>query len=300
MNGLPDPGSSLLPHHLRQSLRRFQIVVQTGTTHGGVGERRSRSKGEGIEFEDFRPYAFGDDMRRLDPHVYSRLGQPVIRQYNVPERLAVTILVDLSASMDFGAPAKAEVAKAVAAGLALCALAGGDTVRCGVLGDGSVEWFPRLSGAGRFDDLHAWLAGRGVGGAPELSRAVAAAKPDLPAGGVCVLIGDMWGDDADRALDHLREADQDPIVVRVLAPEELDPAAYGNGPVRFVDSETGDEVEIDLEPAAIEAYAEHLGARSARLREHVLASQGRLVDVSTAVPVADVFERHLQAAQVIK
>src|SRR5690606_10297229 len=155
---------SLLSPQLRQSLGRTRIVAGRAIARGGVGERKSRTKGEGIEFEDFRPYAFGDDLRRLDPHVHARLGQNVIRQYNVPERLSVSILLDTSESMTFGEPKKSQVALGVTTGLALCSLTGSDTVRCGALRDDTVDWYSRLSGAGRLEELEAWLTGRRFNG----------------------------------------------------------------------------------------------------------------------------------------
>jgi len=291
--------STLLPATVRQALRRCRLLTNGASTHGGVGERRSRSKGEGLEFEDFRPYAFGDDMGRLPPHVYARLGQPVMRQYNVAERLAVTLLVDLTASMAFGSPAKADVGKAIVVGMALCALANGDAVRCGALGDAGLEWFPRLSGAGRLEELEGWLASRPVGGGQDLGAAVTAARPMLPAGGLCVLVSDMWTEDLDAVLDVMAEAGQDLVLVRVLTPEELAPSARSTGPVRLTDSETGEEVEVELGPQAVASYLEHLRSRTASLRERVLAHRGRFVDVSTEVPISDVFERHMRAAQVV-
>lgn len=292
--------SDLLPAGLRLALRRYLLVAQTASTHGGVGERRSRKKGEGIEFEDFRPYAFGDDVRRVDPHVYVRLGQPVVRQYNVTERLTVTMLVDLSASMAFGTPAKADVARAVALGLAICALANSDTVRCGCLNADGAEWYPRLSGAGRIDELEAWLMSRSVGGHVDIASAVAHARPELPYGGIGVIVSDLWADEADRAIDALAAAGQDVIVVRVLSQEEVDPSVYGSGPVRLMDSESGEEVEIELGPSALASYVERMSERSRALRDRVIAHQGRLVDVTTGVPVVDVFERHMREAQVIR
>lgn len=296
----PTTRGGLLPAGLRLALRRYRIVAQTASTHGGVGERRSRNKGEGIEFEDFRPYAFGDDARRIDPHVYARLGQPVIRQYNVAESLAVTLFVDLSASMAFGTPAKADYARALTTGLAICALANADTARCCCLGGGGVAWFPRLSGAGRLDDLEAWLAARRVGGHLDLGVAVQGVRAELPSGGLAVLVSDLWTEDGVEAIDALAAAGQDVIVVRVLAPEEVDPAGYGYGSMRFMDSESGEEVEVELGPAAISTYRQRLAERSHALRERVLAHQGRLVDVSTDVPIADVFERRMRDARVIR
>lgn len=292
--------SPLLSNYLKHNLRRLRFVVQSGATTGGVGERRSKNKGEGIEFEDFRPYTPGDDMRRIDPHIYSRLGQLAIRQYNVSERITVTILVDLSASMGFGAPDKSNVSLALAAGLALCALASGDAVRCGVLTEERVSWFPQLDGTGRFDELERWLIEQPTGGPQRLLSALETAASKLPFGGICVLLGDLWDERLEDACDLLLSAGQDLVFLRVLSREEVDPHSLGTGPVRFVDLETGDEVEVDLLDWAFDEYERRFAAWTERLRGMILKRHGRFVDVPTDTSIYDVFQRHLRAANVIR
>lgn len=300
MTGSSRSRSGLISDQLRQRLRRFQVVAQSAATQGGVGDRRSRSKGEGIEFEDFRDYVFGDDMRRVDPHVFARLGQPVIRQYNVSERLSITLLVDLSASMDFGSPPKAEVARALAAGLSLCSLAHGDAVHCGVFDGANLDWYPRLTGYARFGDLEAWLVDRPTGATKGTSRPLHLHRTALPAGGIGVLISDLWGDDVLRWIDTMKEAGHELIVIRVLAPEELDPERLGSRSARFVDSESGEEVEVDLVPATVASYREHMRARTQEISDLVLEREGRFVDVSSDTPLTELFERRLREHQVIR
>lgn len=291
---------SLLSPQLRQSLGRSRVVAGSAVARGGVGERKSRTKGEGIEFEDFRPYAFGDDLRRLDPHVHARLGQNVIRQYNVPERLSVAILVDTSESMIVGGPEKSRVALGIAAGLALCSLKGSDTVCCGALVGGSVDWYPRLSGAGRMDELEAWLAHRRFGGRVDLLAALSSAVATLPRHGLLIIVSDMWFDDVAAAMDLLADADQSVIVVRVLAPQEADPRLYAAGPVRVVDAETGEEIEIELGDASVEAYKRLFSASAEELRERVIGIGGRLAGVTSDADLSDVFQRTFRQVGIIR
>src|SRR5262245_21388406 len=66
------------------------------------GERRSRKVGESLEFADFRPYAQGDDLRRIDWNLYGRLEKLFLKLFLAEEDLSVYLLVDGSRSMDFG------------------------------------------------------------------------------------------------------------------------------------------------------------------------------------------------------
>src|SRR5690606_20908473 len=98
--------SRLLPPEVRRELDRLRLRPVSALPTAGVGERRSRAVGSGLEFADFRSYQAGDDIRYLDRHVMARLGQKVIRQYSVDKQLQVTFIVDASASMACGEQSK--------------------------------------------------------------------------------------------------------------------------------------------------------------------------------------------------
>jgi uncharacterized protein (DUF58 family) len=291
---------SLIPDRLRQVLRRYQLLTHGAVASSGVGNRRSRTKGEGIEFEDFKDYAIGDDMRRVDPHVFARLGQHVVRQYNAAGRINVVLLVDISPSMEFGDPSKADVALSLAAGLALCSLSHGDSVRCGVFTERGTEWYPTVSSAGRFEELDLWLAGsRFRPTSPVQGRGFflpSEARPD----NLVIIISDVWGGPVSQVVADLAGIGADLVLIRVLAAEERDPSGLGTGSLRLVDSESGDEVEIDLGNEAITSYLSHLESSSKGLRDLVQGRGGRFVDIDTATPLNQIFERQLREAQVIR
>src|SRR5512147_2633982 len=70
------------------------------------GERRSRNKGQSVEFVDFRPYLKGDDLRRIDWNLYGRLERYYIKLFEEEEDLSLYVLLDCSASMSYGTPSK--------------------------------------------------------------------------------------------------------------------------------------------------------------------------------------------------
>ena len=81
------------------------------------GERISKQKGISLEFADYREYSPGDDLRHLDWSILGRLDRATIRTYQDEDDLAVYILLDCSASMDFGQPLKFAMAQQCAAAL---------------------------------------------------------------------------------------------------------------------------------------------------------------------------------------
>lgn len=171
---------SLLPADLREALTQARLNALGARSIHGIGERVSRDKGAGLEFADHRGYQPGDDMRHLDVSVYSRLRQPVVRQFHPERQLDVVLLVDGTASMDFGTPNKFVFATRVAAGLACAGLAGSDRVTVGVVGSGSLQASRRFSGTHRFHELSAWLEEREPSGHLDLEEALEVALPNSP------------------------------------------------------------------------------------------------------------------------
>src|SRR5687768_3577492 len=116
-------GSLLEPDFIRR-LARLRILVRRRFAGAAGGARRSTRRGSSAEFADHRPYAFGDDVRRIDWNAYARLEELVLRLYVAEEDLTLYLLVDASRSLDHGTPPKIDVAKRVAAALAYVALSG--------------------------------------------------------------------------------------------------------------------------------------------------------------------------------
>jgi uncharacterized protein (DUF58 family) len=265
-----------------------------------VGERRSSQRGEGIEFEEHRRYQSGDDMRRIDPHLYARFGAPFVREYNVGRQLTVTILLDASRSMAAGAPAKFDVARDIATGLALVALTSLDAVQSGVWCNDRLEWRPRSSGRARLDDLERWWATFTPNGSSDVLAAVRRLEPELPRRGLAVVISDLWSESARSAIDALAAAEQSVLVIQTLAAEELDPARYGLDAITMIDSESGEEVDVTLSPDRLTRYSQLLDGWTEVHRQRSLASRGSLARVTNEQTIDDVFLRVLPAIGVVR
>src|SRR5687767_11186908 len=81
------------------------------------GERRSKRRGQSVEFADYRNYVVGDDLRFIDWNVYARLERLFLKLFLEEEDLALYLLCDMSRSTDYGNPNKAYYVKQVAAAL---------------------------------------------------------------------------------------------------------------------------------------------------------------------------------------
>src|SRR5688500_222542 len=110
------------------------------------GERRSKRKGQSVEFADYRNYVKGDDLRHRDWKLYARLDRLFLRLFMDEEALHLYLLIDNSLSMDFGSPTKLHYAKQVAAALAFIGLVNMDRVLIEAFNDRLVQSMPAARG----------------------------------------------------------------------------------------------------------------------------------------------------------
>ena len=119
---------SLLTPELLRRLEQFQLLAARRAKSSSKGERRSKARGQSVEFADHRNYVLGDDFRYLDWNLYGRLDRLFLKLYEEERELPVRIFLDASESMTFGEPRKFDFARQVAAAIGYVALCGFDRV----------------------------------------------------------------------------------------------------------------------------------------------------------------------------
>src|SRR5215813_6531480 len=125
------PDQPLFDETTRRKLEQLMLAGSRVRAGAIKGERRSTKRGTSIEFADYRNYAPGDDLRRLDWNIYARLDRPLTKVYEDEEDLAVHLILDTSASMDWpeqgdSALNKFTYARRLIAGLAYVSLVTND------------------------------------------------------------------------------------------------------------------------------------------------------------------------------
>src|SRR5438094_10379979 len=131
------PNALLTPELLRR-LEHLQLLAARRAKSSAKGERRSRARGQSVEFADHRSYVPGDDFRYLDWNLFGRLDKLFLKLYEEERELPVRIFLDASESMTFGEPRKFDFARQVGAAVGYVALCGFDRV--------SVIPFPNAQG----------------------------------------------------------------------------------------------------------------------------------------------------------
>src|SRR6516164_7785523 len=140
------PSQSLLEPQFLARLEQLELVSRKIFLGRLKGERRSKRKGQSVEFADYRNYVVGDDLRFLDWNLYARLDRLFLRLFMEEEDLHFTILLDNSLSMGFGTPTKLHYARQVAAALGFVGLVNLDRVVIEVFNDRLTQSLPPLRG----------------------------------------------------------------------------------------------------------------------------------------------------------
>lgn len=132
----------MLSTELIRKIRQIEIRTRHLVNESFAGEYHSVFKGRGMEFDEVRPYLPGDEIRMIDWNVTARMGQPYVKRYKEERELTVMLMVDASASGDFGSVNrfKRDLAAELTAVLAFAATTNNDKVGLMIFTD-QVELF---------------------------------------------------------------------------------------------------------------------------------------------------------------
>lgn len=242
-----------------KKLERLALYGSKLVQGGTGGNRRSKAKGSAIEFSDFREYTLGDDYRSIDWNAYARFERLFVKLYMEEREAYITIFLDCSASMDQGDPNKGILAKQLAAVFAYIALANYDRVGIAAINDRVTGELPYFSGKPGFSRTLGFLDELPFNGNTSLKQAIEAYGPLRGKRGISILISDFLSRDGyQEALQYLKYQQQDVVVIQILSPQELDPGLAGA--LRLLDVETGQPVEVEVTPHALNLYKKALHA----------------------------------------
>mgnify|MGYP001028026687 CR=1 FL=1 len=289
------------------TLRKLeQLTLVADQVRVGVlkGDRRSRKRGTSVEFADYRNYSRGDDLRRLDWNVYARLERPFIKLLEEEEDLAVHLLVDASASMDWPqeeAENKLRYALHLAGALGHIALSTGDLVNVTLLtgrGEGWARWGP-FRGSQNSLRLFQFLESGRAAGVTNLDVSLQnyALRGGRP--GILFLLSDMLSPAGYRdGLSALQARGYEVGLLHILSPDEVDPPLTGD--LKLVDVETGADAEITLDATTLARYRERVRAWQAELAAFAAGRGIHYVPVATDVPWEQLVLRTLRVKGVLK
>jgi uncharacterized protein (DUF58 family) len=289
--------SELLSPSLLAKLERLELVSRKIFRGRMKGERKSKRKGESVEFADFRNYVAGDDLRLIDWNLYARLDQLFLKLFLEEEDLHFHALVDASESMNFGSPTKLHVAKQIAAALGYVGLCHGDRVRVAALGPLGAK-APVLRGRSSLWQMLGYLDSIPSGQNVSLHDGVRDFAIRGGAG-VVVLITDLMDKSGyESALRMLVGRRMDVVLIHLMAAEEIEPPLRGD--LRLVDAEDDDATEITVNEYALTRYRETVAAFINTARQYCGRRNVTYILARNDTPVEDLITNYLRQRGVLR
>lgn len=304
---------------LLSQLERMRIAAGTRIKGMLAGKRRSSSLGGSQEFADYRPYAPGDDIRRLDWNVYGRTGRAYMRQYWDEQELHVSMYVDVSRSMNFGGGRnnKLHYAVRLSACVGYAALSGDDRVSIKLFAEQIQKELPPQHGRVSSTKLFQFLAeamsrteqsepregdmeaawGRSVLDSSMAAPFKAAGALPRRSGAAWIFTDAMFEHGVEETIVSLLAAGQRVVLVHLLSPDELSPEL--NGELKLIDSELGTGKEVAIGHKILADYRKAVGNYRNEL-QRICAERGVVyIFVNTETPLEQTVNHTLLSAQVL-
>jgi uncharacterized protein (DUF58 family) len=279
-------GQELLSADFLAQLERFALISRRAFRGRVKGERRSPRKGSSVEFSDYRAYGVGDDLRYVDWNIYGRLDRLYLKLFVDEEDLCLNLLLDASASMEFGKPSKLEYGARLAAALGVVGLVNLERVGVGVLRERMAEGWSPTRGRNQVLPLMDFLTRLRPSGTTSLGDGLAQYALRAREAGVAVVISDLMDPTGyERGLKALLERRFDVHVIQVLDADEMNPSFGGD--LRLVDAETGELRDLTLDGEAQRVYRQRLRDFLEGIERFCRAKEISYYRVVTDTPIQD-------------
>ena len=247
-----DPGpASLTDAAFLRTLDRLALQTQRRLRGDNIGQRSSFRRLPASDFREHRVYQPGDDLSHVDWNASARAEHVFIKMGEQTKEATIHLLLDSSASMQWGEPSKLWAGRRLAAALGFIALHYGDRL---IVDDvaGGLAFGPKL-GKAHVPNLLRHLRELALQRQGDLAATAGRYARAHPRGGYLVLISDLADvTDLGQALRHWRAPTWQVLVVHLLHPAELEPTLRGE--VELQDAETGERANFDLDAHALERY----------------------------------------------
>jgi uncharacterized protein (DUF58 family) len=297
---MPDTQSPpLLSPEFLARLEQLELVSRKIFMGRMKGERRSKRKGQSVEFADYRNYVIGDDLRFLDWNLFARLDRLFIRLFMEEEDLHFYVLLDNSLSMDFGTPTKLHYARQIAAALSFIGLVNMDRVVIEAFNERLTQSMPAARGRHSLWRVMGFLQKIEPAGPSNLKRALRSFSLKCSGKGIVVLLSDFMDKDGyEDALRYLVARQLDIYVIQILSQEEIEPEIVGD--LKLVDIEDDDVAEVTVSGPLLKRYKQNLAAYRAKLNEFCARCGISCLFTSNQVPFERLVLTYLRQRGLVK
>ncbi len=276
--------TSLMENATLARVERMRLLPARRLTNRSRGEHLAGKGGTSTEFNDYRDYSAGDDMRYVDWNIFSRLNRPYVKLYRHEEEMHVVVLLDASRSMQFDD--KFTKAKQLAAAFGVMGLMNTEKVSIYACQHAQTMpvFLPPCTGRISMRRVFEFLEQIPTGGDFPVELAVEEVLKHHRGRGVAVVLSDfLTFGNLDRPLNLLFSAGLEVFAMQFLGPAELSPEVAGD--LRFVDSETNRTLDISSAGDLLGIYQEHLAGLQASLSQACRQRSGKYLCVNSTTPL---------------
>jgi uncharacterized protein (DUF58 family) len=262
------------------------------------GERRSKKRGESVEFADHRPYVSGDDLRHIDWNIFGRLDRLFLKLFLEEEDLSLHVVLDASASGDCGEPNKFLFMQRLAMALGYIGLVNLNRVTVSVIGGAArdpraegteatparVSAIRDLRGRRRTQDLARFICSLAPGGVAPFTEGCKRIALSRRGKGVMLILSDFFIKEGyEPGLRLLTGRGYDLFCIQVLSPQEVDPVGPHGlaGDLRLRDVEDADHAEVTISAPLLKRYRANLAAYCDGLRDFAARREIGLITVKS-------------------
>ena len=275
----------MISKEILQKVKHIEIRTSRLVNEALGGEYHSVFKGRGMEFDEVREYQYGDDVRSIDWNVSARQGRFYVKRYVEERELTVLLMVDLSASKDFGSVGrmKNELAAELASLLAFSAIKNNDRVGALIFTEGVEKYIPPKKGRKHvLRVVREVLAYQPVGHKTSISTAVKYLDNVLSKKSVVFLISDFFDEGYEKSL---RVANQRHDLIAFPISDPREGALPDAGILQLLDPETGEMILVDTTLRAVRKKYEKLWNEQVEMRNRIFRrNRIEFVEITTHKP----------------
>jgi uncharacterized protein (DUF58 family) len=267
-------------------LDKFNIIVHKRVTSKYTGKRESLYKGKGSTVKDHRIYAWGDDFRSIDWKIYARTDNLYIKVYDEERNLTLHVILDRSASMNYGKPTKYDYAAMLGVGFAYLALKDNEKFQFATFSD-ELEFFQPRRGMGHLGAMVDYLNKTKTKGVSQFAKNMAQYGKVLSTKAMIIVISDFLYDVGEIKQGLMELGNNNLKVIQVLDAGERHLDIKGD--VKLEDVESHGSLRTYISQRTKSEYEDKIEEHISSIGKACDALKAEFYVVTTDMPIFDAF-----------
>ena len=269
-----------------RNLDKFNLIINKRINSKYFGSRPSHSQGRGSQLSDHRIYSQGDDFKLINWNIYAKTENLYIKRFEEEKNLTVHVIMDQSASMDYGKPNKFKYASMLGVGFAYISIKQNEKFRFATFSK-DINVFQSRKTLRHVGSMIDHLSGISLKGGSNFKESMAGYKPFIRSKSLIIIISDFLFDPAELEEGLLRLGNQEIKVIQLLDHTEKNINISGN--VKLRDIETEETMNTYISQRLLSEYESSLSKHISEIRKVCLRMKADFYSINTRKSVFDAF-----------